>query len=99
MQKSCCITEFNYDENLIAFDLPKLNKFLFDISESHYSKIFNDVLTELEYIINYFQFSVYSILYMNVSTLTRIDCPLPQSNFKTCQMLRWEMATQFFNLQ
>ena len=30
------LPEFNYDENLIAFDLPKLNKFLFDISESHY---------------------------------------------------------------
>ena len=43
MQKSCCITEFNYDENLIAFDLPKLNKFLFDVSESHYSKIFNNL--------------------------------------------------------
>ena len=44
------------------------------------------------------RFSImYSILYMNVSTLTRIDCPLAQSNFKTCQMLRWEMATQFFN--
>ena len=37
------LPEFNYDENLIAFDLPKLNEFLFDISESQYSKIFNNV--------------------------------------------------------
>ena len=46
MQKSCInviLPEFNYDEALIALDLPKLNKFLFDISESHFSKILNNV--------------------------------------------------------
>ena len=36
------LTEFNYDEAL-ALDLPKLNKFLFDISECHFSKIWSNV--------------------------------------------------------
>ena len=37
--------EFNYEEALIALDLPKINtgKFMFDISESHFSKILNNV--------------------------------------------------------
>ena len=46
MQKSCInvmLPEFNYDEALIALDIPKLNKFLFDISECHFSKILNNV--------------------------------------------------------
>ena len=46
LQKSCTnviLPKLNYDEALIALALPKLNKFLFDISDCHFSTVLKNL--------------------------------------------------------
>ena len=84
-QKSCInviLPKFNYDEALKAVNLPKLNKFIFDISECHFCKILHNVHYPLQ----------------PKSFLTTIDFPLAQSTLSDLpDAAQWNGNIVFFN--